>query len=25
VFAATGVRVRHIPLTPQRVLAALQA
>ena len=25
VFAATGVRVRHIPLTPQRVLAAIQA
>ena len=25
VFAATGVRVRHIPLTPQRVLAAMQA
>ena len=25
VFAATGARVRHIPLTPQRVLAAMQA
>ena len=25
VFAATGARVRHLPLTPQRVLAALRA
>ena len=25
VFAATGARIRHIPLTPQRVLAAIRA
>ena len=25
VYAATGARVRHIPMTPQRVLAAMQA
>ena len=25
VFSATGARVRHLPLTPERVLAALRA
>ena len=25
VFAATGARVRHLPLTPERVLAAMSS
>jgi CO/xanthine dehydrogenase Mo-binding subunit len=25
VFAATGARVRHLPLTPARIKAAMQA
>jgi isoquinoline 1-oxidoreductase beta subunit len=24
IFAATGVRIRHLPLTPERVLEALR-